>query len=78
MSLLYQYFSLMLDDGAAGSDDSSTPKTWFRKVNSWLPRRKKDELKECQRNRGGNILYTVSTAPWVGPGFFGVVEASRV
>lgn len=76
----------MLEDAAARSDDdSSTPKTWFRKVNSWLPRRKKDELKECQRKNGGNILYTtvlyafyLETSWWIETNIIEVVNHGRI
>lgn len=54
MSLFYQYASLMFD--GAGVEQ---PKAWYHKVSSLIPRRKKDELKGCQRQDGG-FIYNVS------------------
>lgn len=59
MSLLYQYVPLVFDDAKSLREKSSTPRKWYEKVNMFLPRQKKDELKTCQR-RNGDIFYSVS------------------
>ena len=65
MSLFYQYATLwMLDDLVVinQKNKSQTEQKWYRQtLNSWLPRRKRNELQECQKPQG-NLMYSVSSS----------------